>query len=360
MEFRTLGKTGLQVSVLGLGTEHLEQNQETMEDVIRTAVEAGVNYVDLLYPDREGATAFWDNVAPLLRTCREDLVLAAHIGRGPGRGGDLDGAQRWLDQILARVGNRYAEVVIVATIDTEEQWNQWGRPAAERLMRYGEEGRIGHIGMSGHFAGTALKAVHSGLLDVLMYGINLVHHDNATTAALLDACWERDVGVVAMKPFWGGALLCYNGRPTSITPVQCLAYTLSRPVATTVAGVKNGDELRAARRYLEASEQERDWRSAIPLMHRGLAGHCVRCGHCLPCPADVDIGETILLVGLSTWDGVNDWLRSQYGKLPTRASACIECGVCTERCLFAVDVIAKMHRAVELYESGAAAAASPA
>ena len=121
MQVYTLGQTGLDISILGLGTEHSEQDRKTMEDVLQTAVEAGVNYVDLLYPDPEGEPAFWDNLTPPLQAYRGELVLAAHWGRGPGRDGDLDGAQRWLDQVLARVGNEYAEIAIVATIDTEEQ-----------------------------------------------------------------------------------------------------------------------------------------------------------------------------------------------------------------------------------------------
>lgn len=354
MEYRRLGRTGLDVGVIGLGTEHLEQTRETMEEVVRTAVEAGVNYVDLLYDDPEGAPDFWDNLAPLLEIYREKLVLAAHWGWGPGHNGDLDGAQRCLDQVLARVGNGYAEVAIIATIDTEEQWNDWGRRAAERLAGYRKQGRIGHIGMSGHFVPTALEAVESGLIDVLMYGVNLVGHGDAEIETLFQACVEHDVGLVAMKPYYGGALLNFDGRPTSITPAQCLAYTLSRPVAAAIPGVENAEQLRATLHYLEAREGEKDWRAAIPLMHEGLAGHCVRCNHCLPCPADIDIGRTILYVGFSQWDGVTDWLRGWYEALPARASACVECGDCVERCPFGVDVIAKMREAVELFESAVA------
>jgi predicted aldo/keto reductase-like oxidoreductase len=351
MERRTLGKTGLDVGVIGLGTEHLEQTPETMDALLRTAVEAGVNYVDLLYDDPESAPAFWDSLAPLLREYRDQLVLAAHWGKGPGRGGDLDGAQRCLDQVLARLGNGYADLVVVATIDDMHQWETWGRPAVERLAAYQAQGSVGYIGMSGHFESTALLAVESGLIDVLMYGVNMVRQGNPDLERLYQACAEREIGLVAMKPYYGGALLNYNGRPTSIAPSQCLAYTLSRPVATTVPGVKNVEELRATLHYLEADKDERDWQAALPLMHKELAGQCTRCNHCLPCPSNLDIGNTILCVGFSQWDGVTDWLRKWYADLSAPASECIECGVCEERCPFGVEVMAKMRQAVELFES---------
>jgi aryl-alcohol dehydrogenase-like predicted oxidoreductase len=50
MEYRKLGRTGLDVSAIGLGTEYLNgQSRETVVSVVREAVDRGVNYFDLVF-----------------------------------------------------------------------------------------------------------------------------------------------------------------------------------------------------------------------------------------------------------------------------------------------------------------------
>ena len=125
MEFRQLGRTGLDVSAIGLGTEHLERQRETMDSVLGTAVDAGLNYVDLLHiaPD------YWDEFGPVLRPYREKLVLAAHWGSGPHY--EMGYCRRCFENILACVGNDYAEVGLLTmstptesgTCGRRSQWN---------------------------------------------------------------------------------------------------------------------------------------------------------------------------------------------------------------------------------------------
>jgi predicted aldo/keto reductase-like oxidoreductase len=352
MEYRTLGRTGLDVGIIGLGTEHMARTQESMEQVLHTAVDAGLNYVDLVYADPKGADAeFWTNFGPVLRRYRDRLVVAAHWGSGVDQG--VECCQRYFDDVLAETGNGYAEIAILTMVDSEEKWNGWAQESLALLRQYRERGQIGAIGLSGHETPIAHKAVNSGQIDVLMFPVNLLAHGEEGDSALHAACAAQRVGLVAMKVYFGGTLLFVDGKPTPITPAQCLAYVLSLPVTTTVPGVKTAEELRQTLHYGEATDEEKDYRPALANVHQVLEGHCVYCRHCLPCPVEIPIDWVILLTDWAQ-SGVTDELRSGYAGVPAKASACIECGDCMARCPFKVDVIAKMQSAERLFEAGTA------
>lgn len=77
MEFRKLGRTGLDVSAIGLGTEYLNgQPRETVVSVVHEAIKRGVNYIDLLFPFAE----YRDSFGAALHGRRERVILAGHLG----------------------------------------------------------------------------------------------------------------------------------------------------------------------------------------------------------------------------------------------------------------------------------------
>lgn len=344
MEIRKLGKTGLDVGVIGLGTEHLERKPETMDAVLRAAVKAGANYVDLLYVE----TDYWDTFGPVYRTYRDKLVLAAHWASGPCY--DLDFCQSTFDNILSSVGNDRVEVAMMTMIDDGERQGQaWREASLEHLRRYQEQGQVDLIGGSAHDAGIAREAVSSGLLEVLMFPVNMLGHDNEQDRELYQDCVDHGVSLVAMKPYHGGTLLSVSGQPSGITPAQCLHYVFSLPVSTAAPGPKTLEEWQATLRYLEASDQEKDYGSVVDNLHDRLAGQCVYCHHCLPCPEGIEIGWVIWHVDQAR-GGDLDQLREWYSEFPAKASACVECGDCLERCPFDVDIMAKMQKAVALFE----------
>ena len=156
MERRPLGKTGLQVGVVGLGTEHLEQKSETMDAVLHAAVDAGTNYVDLLYVEPE----YWDTFGRVFQAYRDHLVLAAHWGSGPRY--DLDYCRHTFDNMLSSVGNDCVEVAMMTMIDDGDRAGQaWREASLEELRRYQERGQVHLIGGSAHDPTVAAEAVAS-------------------------------------------------------------------------------------------------------------------------------------------------------------------------------------------------------
>jgi predicted aldo/keto reductase-like oxidoreductase len=344
MEYRRLGRTGLEVGVIGLGTEHLEKKHEILDKVLRLGVEAGVNYVDLLYVEPD----YWEEFGSVYRLYRDKLVVAAHWGNGYRY--EIDFCQSCFEGVLSHLGNDYAEIgLMTMAIESEDLWNGWAQEAIAHLQRYKEQGRIGAIGASGHDTEIAIRAVESGLIDVLMFSLNLLDHDNEGKKTLCQACAAHGVGLVAMKPYHGGTLLSLGDKPSGITPAQCLSYVFSQPVSTAVPGPRTVQEWQAALRYPEATDEERDYRPVVENLHDHLEGQCTYCDHCLPCPEGIRIGALIWLADYAR-HGINDDLRGWYAAHPIKASACGACGACLARCPFDVDIIAKMQEAAALFE----------
>jgi len=347
MEYRKLGRTGLQVGAIGLGTEHIEPVAETQDAILRMAVEAGVNYVDLLYIE----PGYWEAFGPILRRHRRGLVLAAHWGGGAEY--ELDYCKRTFANTLANVGNGYVEVAMMTMIDDGARTGAaWREASLEHLRHLQEQGQVGHIGGSAHIPQAALKAVQEGWLDVLMFPVNMVGHGVEPEYALHRACTEQGVGLVAMKPYHGGALFRANGSPTGITPAQCLSYTLSHPVSTTVPGPRTVAEWASTLSYLEATEAERAYAPVVDDLAEIMAGQCVYCHHCLPCPEGLQIGWLLWLVDYAH-DGVTAELQKEYDGYAHGASECVQCGICLERCPFGVDIMGQLEEAVELFEAAA-------
>jgi predicted aldo/keto reductase-like oxidoreductase len=348
MERRKLGKAGLEVGVIGLGTEHLEQKPETMDAVLRAAVEAGANYVDLLYVEPE----YWDTFGPVYRAYRDHLVLAVHWSSGPRY--DLDYCRETFANVLASVGNDCVEVAMMTMIDDGDRKDKaWREASLEVLHRYQERGQVQFIGGSAHDPIVAAEAVSSGLLDVLMFPINMLGHDSEPDRNLYQACLEHGVSLVAMKPYHGGTLFSVNGQPSGITPAQCLHYVFSLPVSTAVPGPKTVDEWLATLRYLEVPDEEKDYRPVLDTLHDRLAGQCVYCQHCLPCPEGIEVGWVIWHVD-QVRGGDLDQIREWYSGFQVKALECVECGICVERCPFDVDIMAKLREAVALFEAAVA------
>jgi len=370
MKYTELGRTGLNTSIISIGTEHMRgQPRETVVPTLRTAVERGVNYFDVIYAMPE----YLAHMREGFQGSRDRLLLAAHLG-STDKGGQYyktRTAKRcessFLD-VLRCLETEYVDVLWLTNFNVLNDWDRASRSGfLDLACRLRDEGKARFLGISGHYHGIMERAIESGLVDLIMLPVNMFNHAMPGRRDLLDLCARENIGVVAMKPLGGGKLLSKRGSlrvpkyqtsgetfqvkiPDEVTPAQCLSYVLAqRGVTIALPGVKNEDELAAALHTLEASEAERDFSGLLSSFGHYVEGECTYCNHCLPCPVVIDIGQVNRLLdraGLS----LTASLRADYAALPVKASACTECGACTKRCPFGVDVIPRIHQAVKVFE----------
>jgi uncharacterized protein len=377
---RKLGRTGIETGVIGLGLEYLEQAApETVSSVVHAALDAGGSYIDLWM----ATPAIRDALGRALRGRRDKAFVAGHLGAvlvdgKTARSRDPAVAGRHFEDLLTRLGTDHVDAAMLFFVDEPGDFDRVFAPrgTAELAARYKQEGKARAIGLSTHYAPTALRAVRSGLIDILMFPVNpafdLVppdlrldaHFEAGTYAhaaetgqtavdlkrALYAECAARGVAIIAMKPFAAGWLLRPD-NPSGITlsAVQCLHYALSQPgVVAAVPGCRSVEELRGCLAYLDADDAARAYGGIAQSALWKLQGACMYCDHCLPCPVGIEVGVVTRLRDEGR-AGLTTALRADYAALPHAASGCTECGVCTERCPFGVDAVANVREAAGLF-----------
>lgn len=127
----------------------------------------------------------------------------------------------------------------------------------------------------------------------------------------------------------------------ALTEYQCIQYALDKPgVLTVLPGIRGKKDLDRILGFLTVSEEEKDYSVIGSFAPQDAAGICVYCNHCKPCPAGLEIGLINKYFDLSQ---AGDLLaHSHYQKLEKKASDCIKCGHCNNRCPFHVDQMERM------------------
>ncbi len=207
MELRTLGKTGLEVSRLGVGLAEiggLDLNEaKRAAEVLNIALDNGVNFLD--------TAACYDNSEALIgRTIahrRDEFVLATKAGHvADGYEGESWTAETIRDSIersLKRMRTDHLDIVQLHTCSVEVL--ERGE-VVEALQEAKEAGKTRFIGYSGDNE-SARWAVESGLFDTLQTSFNLV--DQNARLYLFGPAKELDMGIIVKRPIangvWGAA-----------------------------------------------------------------------------------------------------------------------------------------------------------
>lgn len=367
MIYRRLGRVGIDVSAIALGVEGFQhQPQVKIKRMIDHAFSRGINFMDICVVD----PAMLAGYKTALDGRRDKFVIQGHLCTewrdGQYRRTRAIGAVRSaFEGFLSDLGTDYLDVGMIHYVDDRDDFRGiFNGPVIEYAKSLKKKGSIRCIGLSTHNPAIARMAVESKLIDVIMLSINLSYDVensnkgklafNAARAALYELCEREGVALDVMKAYAGGNLLHGSQSPfgEAMTPVECLHYALTRPaVAAVMVGCQDVGEIDAAVRWCRASADERDYSRVLAKASANTnIGKCLYCGHCAPCPQNIDIASVNKYLNIAVAQkAVPETVRSHYDLLARHASDCIQCGACEARCPFGVQIREKMKQAANVF-----------
>jgi aryl-alcohol dehydrogenase-like predicted oxidoreductase len=210
MKYRNLGKTGLRVSVVGLGTMVHAGHFGAMKDseslgAIETALDLGVNFIDT--SDAYGAGYSETLLGNALKGKRDKVILATKGGNvmvGPNRGKRIfepDYISRVMDESLARLQTDYIDLYQLhnPTVDVIERGEVW-----DVLERARQAGKIRHYGVSINTMEEGVAAVKGGRAETIQVEYNLLAQE--PSEAIFPLAEKAEVGIIARVPLKRGIL----------------------------------------------------------------------------------------------------------------------------------------------------------
>ena len=379
MNYRRLGKTELMVSEIGFGAEWMERYDAAVcKAVVDECEKQGINILDCWMSEPNVRS----NIGAAIAGRREKWIIQGHIGSTWQNGQyvrtrDMDKVVPAFEDLLARLGTDYIDLGMIHYVDSEADWNEVvNGPFLKYVQQLKADGVIRHIGMSTHNPAIAKIAAQSGLVEMMLFSVNPAfdllpasedmnnyfaeQYDESlggidpVRTELYKLCEQLDIGLTVMKGYAGGRLFDAARSPfgVALTPVQCLHYALTRPaVAAVMAGCDTPQHVMEAAGYCTATEEEKDYASVLANAPRhAFSGQCTYCGHCKPCPMDIDIAMVNKLYDLATMQSeLPASVKQHYSALEHTAAECIGCGGCETRCPFGVKITERMAKAAELF-----------
>lgn len=317
MRYRALGKTGLNISVVGFGGIPIQRTtREKTKDVIIRSEELGINFIDTA----RGYGVSEEYIGYSLEGRRDRWIIAT---KSMAR--DKEAMMKDINTSLNNLKTDYIDLYQIHNVKTIEdlEFVLSEKGAYKALEEAKLEGKIGHIGLTSHSLDLLEHAIELDKFETIMYPYNIVENQ---ADKLFTRCVELNIGVIAMKPMAGGAIT--NGK-------LALKYILSNHnINVAIPGMANLEEVEenalVGSGNIEMTKE--DIKECNDIKNRLGSVFCRRCGYCGPCPQGIDIPTIFIFSGYKERYGLGDWAEERYFTMKKRARDCVRCGICETRC----------------------------
>jgi predicted aldo/keto reductase-like oxidoreductase len=239
---RKLGKTGAEISALGVGGHHLgdAETPDVAAAIVHRAIDAGVNFFDNCWEYHNGKSENW--LGRAIKGKRDRIFLMTKVCTH-GRAGAL--GLEMLEQSLCRLGTDHLDLwqVHAVSFDNDPALAYAKGGIIEALDNAKQQGKVRFVGFTGHKdPAFHLEMMERGYpFDAVQMPLNPMDaHFFSFQQRVLPEAMRRGVGVLGMKSMGGTADVVKAGV---LTGEECLRYAMSLPVAATVVGMESVDVL---------------------------------------------------------------------------------------------------------------------
>lgn len=221
MQFRQLGKTGINVSAISIGTWQVggkwgdDFSHTNAEKILHEAIDNGINFIDTadVYANGESEKA----VGKVVRSRKEKIYVATKCGRqlNPHINESYQPAvlRKFVENSLTNMGLETLDLIQLHCPPTEVYY----RPELFELFdRLKEEGKIQNLGISVEKVEEALKGIEFENVTTVQIIFNMFRQRPAEL--FFEQAKKKNIGIIVRVPLASGLLTGTFNKQTSFTP----------------------------------------------------------------------------------------------------------------------------------------------
>jgi hypothetical protein len=337
LQYRTLGRTGLKVTSVGMGVMNCSDPA-----VLLRAFDLGINFYDTADCYMWGRNE--EMVGKAFQGKRDKVLIQTKVHQN-----DEKKMRASVERSLRRLKTDTIDVLIWHNLNSPEEVSN--KEYFEFMTKMKKEGKARFTGFSSHsnMASLLMEATRGGHHDVALVSYNFTHSKKLKEAVAVAA--KSGIGIVAMKTQAGGYT---KEKMGGLSPHQAaLKYTLmDQHVATAVPGVTTIEEIDECAAVMETPLSGRNV-DELKQYYAFLQGRiCTMCGGCSgECPHDVPYHDLLRAVLYS--DGYQNHRLAEETFVGAGGSEaggpCSDCSSCSVTCRRGLDIKKQMQLAQNLF-----------
>ena len=335
MEKTRFGKTELMVSKVAFGgIPIMRVPKDEAVKLVRETLSLGINFIDTAHGYADSEEKIGDAIKGMKR---DELIIAT---KSPAD--DKKTFNEHLELSLKRLGTDYIDIMQLHNIGSIQKRDAVfaSGGAYEGLMEAVRAGKVRFPGFSTHSLELCIEIMKGGKFVSAQFPFNFI--DDAAAKEAIPLAKELDIGFIAMKPMGGGRL---NNAGLAFRFLLQYENIIPDP------GIEKIEEIREivkiANEKFPLTEEDR---KTIDKMRRETdALWCHRCDYCQPCPQGIDI-SWVLSADSCEKRFTKERFKQMLAMPVEKAKTCLECGLCSGRCPYHLDIPALLKNSIKLYE----------